>query len=357
MKLKCIKCGMEVDFPFEINTHRHKEYELDNVSPNYWLPIYDYNKIKFNLNSKKKGVFKYLSLMDMPIKKQLSFGEGETSIYEYKKGVYIKDESSNPFGSFKSRGMPFLMNEALYHNKSEVAIVSTGNAAISMINYAKLYGLKSTIFVPQDIDEKRKCLLKQANKLFFCKDIICAFEEFFNYCHKNPNVFNGYLTSNYSYLQGISTITYEIYNTLKKFPDYLILPCASGGNVVAQTIAIQNLKKLKLIKNNPQIICVQIQEGDPIKQGIEKGEKNLFVIDNPIDSETILSCDTCFNYPIIYEFAKKGAILPLSICDKDIENVCSVNNSNKTAIAGIACYAKYKDIFKNHDVAIVITSK
>ena len=348
MKIKCNICKRVFEYPFEINNHRHEDCELDGVPINFWDSIYNDGEVGFDIDPKQKGVFQYKSMFTTPIIKNISLGEGNTKLTPYKNNVYIKNEATNPTGSFKDRGMPLLMNEALFYGKSEIAIVSTGNAAISMIEYAKAYGLKSTVFVPKNLSNKKIKLLKNADKVVFCEDIIKSF--------KNQNVFNGYLTSNLSYLQGLESITYEIYSELKYLPDYIIIPCASGGNIVAQARALEKLKKLGLANTKTKIVCVQISGGDPIYQGVNQGEEKLFVIDNPIDSKTILSSDTCFNYPQIARLVRQNVVVPLSINDSDIENVQNYQ-TNLTAIAGIACYNKYIKIFENKKVVIIATAK
>ena len=200
MKIQCDICKRYFIYPFEQNTHRHKNMEFDGVPVNFWSKIEDLKEFILKRQANEVGIFQYKACFQIPIIKKISLNEGNTPLVPYSKIIYLKDESKNPTGSFKDRGMPLLMNEALCHKKSKIAIVSTGNAAISMCQYARKYGLQSVVFVPKDL-RKEKMDALNADELYLSENIIQSFEDFFIYCRKN-NVFNGYLSSNSSYLSG-----------------------------------------------------------------------------------------------------------------------------------------------------------
>lgn len=357
MKLKCDICEREFSYPYELNHHKHSNLELDGVPVNFWTLIIEKEKNRIN---KYNNIFKYC---DYPfVKKHLSLGEGNTPLIELKKGLYIKDESVNPTGSFKDRGMPLLMNEALYFKKDKIAICSTGNAAISLINYSKKYKLKSIVFVPKDISEKKKEELSNSSKIYYSDNIIKCFEDFFEYCNSNDEVFNGFLSTNQSYFLGLGTISYEIFEQLNySVPDYIFIPCASGGNVVAQYNVWKKLLSEGLISRMPKLIFVQIEGGNPIEQGFKKRiQDELYIIKDPIESKTILSSDTCFNYFKIYKMIEEGSVIPISISDNDINNL-DYEDKNKydfTSLAALSAYKKFKDkIDENEIVVVIMTAK
>jgi threonine synthase len=195
-----------------------------------------------------------------------------------------------------------------------------------------------------------------ADNLIYSKDIIQSFVDFFKYCDGNKKVFNGFLSTNYSYFQGLATTTYEMLEQMKELPDYIIVPCASGGNVVATAMAIDTLKALHETKKDTKVVAVQIEGGDPIKQGFAKGEERLHVIPDPVESETIFSSDTCFNYHKIYNLTKEGKVLPLSVTDEDIKRLGNKEYS-LSALAGVACYERHKDLFEDKQAVAVVTAK
>lgn len=357
MKIRCDVCNLIFNYPFEINTHKHLNMELEGVPCNFWT-CEDY-KLNIKCDDTKKGIFAFSKLFPMEVIEK-SLGEGKTPLIKINDNLFIKDESKNPTGSFKDRGMPFLMNEVLHHKKKKIAICSTGNAAISLIQYARLYGIESIVFVPKNIDKIKKKALQNATKIIYSNNEISCFEDFFKYCDKNPEVFNGFLSTNISYLLGLETIAYELYYQFKfKTPDYIFIPCASGGNILSEYNAWKKLYNAKLINKIPKLILIQIEGGNPIEQGFDKKiEDKLFVINNPVFSKTILSTDTCFNYHKIYNMIKEKTCIPVSINDDEINDI-EIKYKNKydyTSLSVFAAYKKYKKNIKNSQKSVLIVT-
>lgn len=72
----------------------------------------------------------------------LSLGEASTPLQTLKHNqtqIYIKREDKNPTGSFKDRASAFKISKLSTQKVKHAVISSSGNAAISYLNYAKLY--------------------------------------------------------------------------------------------------------------------------------------------------------------------------------------------------------------------------
>src|SRR6058998_1200815 len=88
----------------------------------------------------------------------VSLGEGFTPLVHAKrlgrelglKNLFIKEESSNPTGSFKARGLCAAVSMARELGLQKLAIPSAGNAAGAMAAYAAHAGMESHIFMPAD---------------------------------------------------------------------------------------------------------------------------------------------------------------------------------------------------------------
>lgn len=352
MRIKCDICDSVFSYPYNISQHKHPEYELGGVPANVWTLI-----CEGEINETKKGsnLFRYFNC-DF-ISSQISLGEGNTSLIEVEQNLYIKDESTNPTGSFKDRGMPFLMNEALYSGKKKIAICSTGNAAISLIQYAKAYGVKPIVFVPKDLPKKKREML-DADEIHYSENIITCFEDFFAFCEENEDVFNGFLSTDPAYIMGLASLSYEIYDQLNEtVPDYIFLPCASGGNIVAQFSGWKRMLDKGEIKRMPRFVFVQIEGGNPVQQGFEHKQRDkLYVIEEPADSKTILSSDTCFNYFKIYEMLEDKHAIACSIQDSDIDKLDMELKMkyDYTSLSVIAAFEKMKNELKENEKAVLI---
>ena len=89
----------------------------------------------------------------------VSLGEGWTPLLHARRlgeqlglpRLYIKDESCNPTGSFKARGMALAVSMAKELGVTKLAVPSAGNAAGALAAYAARAGLEAHIFMPTDV--------------------------------------------------------------------------------------------------------------------------------------------------------------------------------------------------------------
>ena len=65
--------------------------------------------------------------------------------------LFIKDESGNPTGSFKARGLSVAVSMARALGASVVCLPSAGNAGSALAAYAARAGLEAHVFVPKDV--------------------------------------------------------------------------------------------------------------------------------------------------------------------------------------------------------------
>ena len=89
---------------------------------------------------------------------QVFLGEGDTPLLSLPRlqtelgltNLYVKDESSNPTGSFKARGLAAAISKAQELGVDKVIIPTAGNAGGAMAAYAARAGLRAHIFMPKD---------------------------------------------------------------------------------------------------------------------------------------------------------------------------------------------------------------
>jgi threonine synthase len=75
--------------------------------------------------------------------------------------LYLKDESLNPTGSFKARGLALAVSMAKELALRKLAIPSAGNAGGALAAYAGHGGLEAAVFMPADtpIINRQECAL------------------------------------------------------------------------------------------------------------------------------------------------------------------------------------------------------
>src|SRR5271165_5544643 len=89
----------------------------------------------------------------LPDVEPVTLGEGWTPMLRSRRysGLYLKEEATNPTGSFKARGMAMAVSMARHYGLKKLAAPSAGNAAGALAAYAAAAGIEAHIFMPRDV--------------------------------------------------------------------------------------------------------------------------------------------------------------------------------------------------------------
>ena len=106
----------------------------------------------------------------LPVKNEnniVSLGEGMTPVVRLKRlashfgfpSLWLKDESKNPTGSFKARGISVAVSKAKELGISRCIIPTAGNAGGAMAAYCAKAGMDCTVVMPDHTPDifKKEC--------------------------------------------------------------------------------------------------------------------------------------------------------------------------------------------------------
>lgn len=318
--VKCDYCNASWQYDSELH-HRHTELEIGGVPQNTFTVTSTPTKLAL---TNETGIRAFQSVIPFAIK--VSLGEGNTPLTLLEdlcgpsQQIYLKDESRNPTKSFKDRGIAVMVSDALRAGKERIAIPSTGNAAISLAKYASSSGIIPEIFVPEATPTEKIMMLEDA-EIKFCRDLIACYEECLEYCFSEREVYNGFPAVNIPYLQGVKTISYEIFLEMDGVPDTVLIPCGSGGNIVGIYQGFKELQDLNLTSRIPTIVSIQVKGADPITVGHKRSIEDTVILESIVDSKAeAIASDTCFNYKKIMRILSKTNGKAVSVTDAEIEN-------------------------------------
>src|SRR5574342_50019 len=125
---------------------------------------YDLNAVRLHvdrneISNRKKGMWRWSELLPVTNpENQISLGEGDTALLSLPHlgkelglvNLFVKDESSNPTGSFKARGLAAAISKAKELGIEKVIIPTAGNAGGAMAAYAARAGMQACVFMPSD---------------------------------------------------------------------------------------------------------------------------------------------------------------------------------------------------------------
>lgn len=210
-------------------------------------------------------------------------GEGDTPLLPLPRlgeelglsNLYVKDESSNPTGSFKARGLAAAISMAKEMGVEKVIIPTAGNAGGAMAAYAARAGMQAVVFMPRDtpfanIEETRVAgaevvlvegLISDAARLAGEK---ARAEGWFDLStFKEP-----YRT------EGKKIMGYELAESFGwRLPDVIIYPTGGGTGLVGMWKAFAELEEMGWLEDvkRPRMVAVQAEGCAPVIKAFEEG--------------------------------------------------------------------------------------
>ena len=272
--LECSKCG--------------KTYEatLRNLCPKCERPLlarYDLEKVRREDLLPRSDLWRYLPLLPLAAMDQaFPLGEGGTPLVRAHnlgkslglREVYVKDESANPTGTFKARGMAVAVPMARSLGATKLAVPSAGNAGSAMAAYAAKAGLEALVVMPRDapIEIVRENASFAASVFFTDGLITDAADIVKEACQKLGYFLMATLQEPYR-VEGKKTMGYELWEQLGGFPDWVVLPTGGGTGVVGLWKAFEELRALGWSEGSPpKIAFVQAAGCAPLVRAFESGK-------------------------------------------------------------------------------------
>lgn len=276
--LACSRCGKE--FSAEV-----PQFLCTCGAP--LLAQYDLPRAKKELDKNKLAgdtLWRYAPLFPIRNKKfQLNLGEGWTPLLSVPKlskefglsHLFVKDESGNPGGSFKARGLSIAVSKASELGAKEVALPTAGNAGGAAAIYAARAGIKCYVTMPKDTPSAFVTFARSTGATVELVDGTIA------EAGKRINDLNAsgrfYLLSTLREpyrVEGKKTMGYELAEQFDwELPDVIIYPTGGGTGLVGMWKAFDEMEKLGWIgQKRPKMVSVQTAGCAPIVKAFQEGK-------------------------------------------------------------------------------------
>jgi len=186
--------------------------------------------------------------------------------------LYIKDDTHNLTGSLKDRASYLVAAFAKREGIREIVVASTGNAASSMAGIGAAAGLNITIFLPESAPRAKmvQSLQYGANVILVAGNYDKAFNLSLEYSRKY-NILSRNTAYNPLTIEGKKTVSLEIYQTLKRLPDFVFVPTGDGVILGGVYKGFRDLQKLGFLDKIPTIVAVQAEGSDAIARAFKEG--------------------------------------------------------------------------------------
>ena len=191
--------------------------------------------------------------------------------------LWIKDESTLPTGSFKSRGMSVAITMAAHFGVKRIALPTAGNAGGAAAAYARQADIKCLVFMPEDTPVANQYETQSYGASAFlvnglindCGKIAAAAQE-------KLNCFNLSTLKEPYRIEGKKTMGLELALQLDwKLPDVILYPTGGGTGLIGMWKAFKELRELGWLKSDtmPKMVAVQSDGCCPIVNAFENGER------------------------------------------------------------------------------------
>jgi threonine synthase len=325
--LKCSKCGI-----------KYSKNELYNLSPCCSLPLfpqYDLEKAKrvlhkSDLKNRESTMWRYQEMMPVDYEENIiSLGEGWTPLVNADRlgellgfpNLYLKNESINPTGSFKDRGMSAAISKAKEFGLNKLAIPTAGNAGGATAAYTAKAGQEAFIFMPSDTPKAFQVECEQYGAhvemidglINDCGKIVAKQKE-------KEGWFDISTLKEPYRIEGKKTMGYELAEQFNwDLPDVIIYPTGGGTGLIGMWKAFDEMEALGWISSKrPKMISVQAKGCSPIVDAFEQGLDRAQPFQNPKTSALGLRVPSAVGDFLILNSIRESEGVALSVTDEEL---------------------------------------
>jgi threonine synthase len=189
--------------------------------------------------------------------------------------VFWKDESGNPTGSFKARGISAAVSKAKELGIEAIATPTAGNAGGALAAYAASAGIKAIVYMPKQTPKvfKDECHLYGAELV----EIDGNISDCGKLVNEHAAINNWFQVSTLKEpyrLEGKKTMGYEIAEQFNwELPDVIFYPTGGGTGLIGIWKAFDEMEQLGWIgSKRPRMVAVQSESCNGIVKAFHEGK-------------------------------------------------------------------------------------
>lgn len=279
--LSCSGCGRRYSVQ-EIHT-----YCPDCQSPllvNYDLAEARRHVDRSEIHSRLKGMWRWHELLPvLDPQNMVSLGEGDTALLRLPhlekslglENLFVKDESSNPTGSFKARGLSAAISKARELGIKKVIIPTAGNAGGAMAAYAARADMQAMIYMPKDTPRANMEESRMAGaEVVLVEGLISDAAGMAGVKAREEGWFDLSTFKEPYRTEGKKIMGYELAEAFDwTLPEVIIYPTGGGTGLVGMWKAFAELEELGWLKEakRPRMVSVQAAGCAPVVRAYESG--------------------------------------------------------------------------------------
>ncbi|MCB1057835.1 MAG: threonine synthase [Acidobacteria bacterium] len=252
-----------------------------------WLVRYDLDpqkghQLRDALATRPWTLWRYRELLPLlDFDDRIDLGEGGTPLVRLRRTgpagveVWLKEESGNPTGSFKDRGLSLAVNRARELGAPGVELASAGNAALALTAFAAAAGLPARVALPEDTPPTvaERCRQVGAEVLTSPGTLVEAAARL---AERGGGYWNLSTLKEPYRVEGKKTMGLELAEQMGwDLPDWIIYPTGGGTGIVGMHKAFAELETLGLLgAKRPRFVVVQMAGCAPMVRAFHAGTEH-----------------------------------------------------------------------------------
>jgi threonine synthase len=228
------------------------------------------------------GVFRYRALLPLPDGAEaVSLGEGGTPLLAAPRlaawagftDLRLKDESANPTGSFKDRGLAVAVSLAAAAGAPGIVLPTAGNAGASAAAYGARAGLAVSVHAPETTPREIQDEIRaRGGRLTLHPGSIADAGRAAAAEAQENGLLSVATFREPGRVEGKKTMAFELLDDLPRAPDAIVYPCGGGTGVVAMAQAFDEAAAMGWTTGPaPRLFAVQAAGCAPIVRAFRAG--------------------------------------------------------------------------------------
>jgi len=347
--LECSRCSRELDADAPrglcpCGSPLLARYDLEKGGRVFGSPSF--------LPPRRRDLWRYEEML--PVREtrfRVSLGEGGTPLLPASRlgarigaeRLHIKNESFNPTGSFKARGLCLAVSMAKQVGVKELAIPSAGNAGGALAAYAARAGIPAHVVMPRDVPRANiaECRAYGADVRLVDGVITDAGRLVGELCSRFGWFDVSTLKEPYR-IEGKKTMGYELFEQLGgRLPGVILYPTGGGTGMVGMWKAFDEMEKLGWIDGHrPRMVCVQSTGCAPMVRAFEEGKESAETWQNARTFASGLRVPRAIGDFLILRAIRESGGTAIAVTDEAIREAVSTIASTEGIFAapeGAAC--------------------
>ncbi|MFW9914519.1 MAG: threonine synthase [Candidatus Thorarchaeota archaeon] len=190
--------------------------------------------------------------------------------------LFLKDESRNPTGTFKSRGLCTAVSKASELGIRDFVIPTAGNAGAALAAYAARANVKAYVFMPEDTPALiQKEIVALGAKAILVPGLISDAAKEADRAAQEKNLFDVSTLKEPYRAEGKKTMGFEVAEQFQwQLPGVIVYPTGGGTGIVGMWKAFAELEAVGMIgPERPRMVSVQSSGCAPIVKAFHEGKK------------------------------------------------------------------------------------